>query len=220
MTRHIARWRRRAGRALPGRKTVFLICGVLCVLLCGLRLHRVGGQLMESAARRWGGALLAACADAGMEAAGGALVRLDKDPAGEIQLVAVDEGKFHALRTAAMEKADELLSAGRYTARIPLGSLFFGEYFPDAGPEIPLTYLPEGAVTITCESETRSAGINQTAYRVVLRMNLRVTAATAFGRQTVTVPYETAAAELLVVGDVPAVYAFGGEVREIQGNDK
>ena len=40
------------------------------------------------------------------------------------------------------------------------------------------------------------------------------------GRQTVTVPYETAAAELLVVGDVPAVYAFGGEVREIQGNDK
>ena len=49
---------------------------------------------------------------------------------------------------------------------------------------------------------------------VVMKMYLQVTAVTAFARETVTVPYETVAAEVLVVGDVPVVYAYGGEIRE------
>lgn len=169
---------------------------------------------MVSGAMRWGGLLLAECAGVGMEAAGGGLTQVEKGPDGEIQMVSVDEGKLHALRTAAMEEAGALLAEGDYTASIPLGSLFFGEFFTGGGPGLPLRYIPDGAVTIFCESEAESAGINQTAYRVVMKMSLQVTAVTAFARETVTVPYETVAAEVLVVGDVPVVYAYGGEIRE------
>ncbi len=43
-----------------------------------------------------------------------------------------------------------------------------------------------------------------------MKMSLQVTAVTAFARETVTV---LVAAEVLV-GDVPVVYAYGGEIRE------
>ncbi len=216
MGRHFALWARRAKRALPRHPGRILITALLTAGLCftGGRLHRASELLMESGAMRWGGLLLNQCAEAGMEAAGGNLIQVEKGPDGEIQMVSVDSDKLHALRAAAMETAGELTASGSYTASIPLGSLFFGEFFSAAGPDIPLTYTPDGAVTIFCESSVESSGINQTAYQVVIRMSLTVTAVTAFARQTVTVPYETVAAELLVVGDVPVVYAYGGEIRE------
>lgn len=216
MGKRISRWIRRAKRALPRHPGRILIVSLLTMGICftSARLHRASEQLMESGAMRWGGLLLNQCAEAGMEAAGGNLIQVEKGPDGEIQMVSVDSDKLHALRAAAMETAGELTASGSYTASIPLGSLLFGEYFPTAGPNIPLTYAPDGAVTIFCESSVESSGINQTAYRVVIRMSLTVTAVTAFAHQTVTVPYETVAAELLVVGDVPVVYAYGGEIRE------
>lgn len=218
MRKKTSRLFRRMRRTLPRRPKLALAALLLTVLagFTAVRLHRASGQLMESGAMRWGGTLLAACADAGMEAAGGGLTQVEKGPDGEIQMVSVDEEKLHALRTAAMEEAGVRLQGGAYTASIPLGSLFFGEFFTGSGPGIPIRYIPDGAVTILCESEVESAGINQTAYRVVMKMSLQVTAVTAFARETVTVPYETVAAELLVVGDVPAVYAYGGAVREVE----
>ena len=216
MKKRASRLFRRMRRTFPRRPGLVIAVLLLAAVagLTGARLHRVSEQLMVSGAMRWGGLLLAECAGAGMEAAGGGLTQVEKGPDGEIQMVSVDEGKLHALRTAAMEEAGALLVEGGYTASIPLGSLFFGEFFTGGGPGLPLRYIPDGAVTIFCESEAESAGINQTAYRVVMKMSLQVTAVTAFARETVTVPYETVAAEVLVVGDVPVVYAYGGEIRE------
>ena len=112
MKKRASRLFRRVRRTFPRRPGLVIAVLLLAAVagLTGARLHRVSEQLMVSGAMRWGGLLLAECAGAGMEAVGGGLTQVEKGPDGEIQMVSVDEGKLHALRTAAMEEAGALLA--------------------------------------------------------------------------------------------------------------
>ena len=122
------------------------------------------------------------------------------------------KGKLHALRTAAMEEAGALLAEGDYTASIPLGSLFFGEFFTGGARGSPLRYIPDGAVTIFCESEDRIGRHQPDRLPGGDEDVPSGDGGHRIRRETVTVPYETVAAEVLVVGGCPVVYAYGGEI--------
>ena len=174
------------------------------------KLRRAEAVYLENGAYRWGTALLAECAEAGMEAADGPLIRTEQDTEGNVRMISVDAQALHDLRTEIIRHAETLLENGTvYTVKIPLGTVLASEFFSGVGPSVPFSYAPAGNVTVLCRSSLESAGINQTAYRVTLSMTMEVSAVTSFSRHQITVPYEIVVAESMVVGDVPAVYAYG-----------
>lgn len=177
-----------------------------------VQLRKAESVFLENGAQRWGVALLAECADAGMAAAGDNLISMERDAAGDIQLISVDPTALHTLRTEALRQAETLLNEDTVnTVQIPLGTIFASEFFSGLGPRIRFSFVPAGNVTLLCRSSLESAGINQTAYRVTLSMTMEVSAVTSFSTHQVTVPYEVVVAETMIVGDVPAVYAYGAK---------
>ena len=143
------------------------------------------------------------------------LVTLERDNENQVTALKTDTILADYLKVQLSRAAyDALNTLEQGGVDIPLGSVFFPTLFAGRGPTIHVGVASLGYADADFISAFTSAGINQTAYRVVMKMSLQVTAVTAFARETVTVPYETVAAEVLVVGDVPVVYAYGGEIRE------
>ena len=204
-----------AGRNRPFPYKKFLAAALMVLLLfmgSGFagKLRRAETVYLENGAYRWGTALLAECAEAGMEAAGGQLIQTQQDDEGNVQLISVDSQALHNLRTEIVRHAERVMEESSvYTVKIPLGTVLASEFFSGVGPSIPFSYAPAGNVTVLCRSALESAGVNQTAYRVTLSLTMEVSAVTSFSRHQITVPYEIVVAETMIVGDVPTVYAYG-----------
>lgn len=176
------------------------------------RLRRAESAFLENGAYRWGTALLAECADMGMNAVDGPLIQIDRDTAGDIQMISVDSEALHILRTETIRQAEKMMTENTvHMVKIPLGTIIASEFFSGIGPSIPFYYAPVGSTTVLCHSSLESAGINQTAYRVTLSMTMEISAVTSFASHHITVPYEVVVAETMIVGDVPAVYAYGAK---------
>lgn len=187
---------------------------VIMLILTGIlgaftgRMRRVEQSLLETGAVGWATGLLSESAAAGMEAVTGSLTKMGTDSQGNVTYLSVDPVQLNLLSAAAVGYAQQKMSEGGYEAAVPLGSILSSEFFSGAGPMVTFRFYPVGGVRVSCRSSTESAGVNQTAYRVVLSMEMEVAAVTTFSSHTVTVPYELIAAETLVAGDVPAVYAY------------
>lgn len=187
---------------------------VVMILLVGAlaaftgRMRRVEQSLLETGAVGWATGLLSESAAAGMEAVTGSLTQMGTDGEGNVTFLSVDPVQLNLLSSAAVSYAQQKMSEGGYEAAVPLGSILSSEFFSGVGPMVTFRFYPVGGVRVSCRSSTESAGVNQTAYRVVLSMEMEVAAVTTFSSHTVTVPYELIAAETLVAGDVPAVYAY------------
>lgn len=66
--------------------------------------------------------------------------------------------------------------------------------------------VPIGGIETDIESEFLSAGINQTNYRLKMRVNVGVTAIMLITTSTIDISTSVSIAEMLIVGDVPTVY--------------
>lgn len=195
----------------------FLLIPFVLLLLFGGsfaagRLRRAETAFLENGAYRWGVTLLAECADAGMEAAGGELIQTEKDASGHIRMIGVNTEALHILRTETLRQAEKMMAEDTvHRVKIPLGTILASEFFSGIGPSIPFYYAPAGSTTVLCQSSLESAGINQTAYRVTLSLTMDISAVTSFSSHHITVPYEIVVAETMIIGDVPTVYAYGAK---------
>ncbi len=68
--------------------------------------------------------------------------------------------------------------------------------------------VPVGGIETDVESEFLSAGINQTNYRLNLKVDVGITAVMLISTSTIDISTSVSIAEMLIVGDVPTVY-FG-----------
>ncbi|MBO5024394.1 MAG: hypothetical protein J6D11_08855 [Clostridia bacterium] len=66
--------------------------------------------------------------------------------------------------------------------------------------------VPVGGIETDIESEFLSAGINQTNYRLNLKVDVGITAVMLISTATIDVSTSVSIAEMLIVGDVPTVY--------------
>ena len=66
--------------------------------------------------------------------------------------------------------------------------------------------VPVGGIETGIESEFLSAGINQTNYRLKMRVKVGVTAIMLITTSTIDISTTVSIAEMLIVGDVPTVY--------------
>jgi sporulation protein YunB len=199
------RSRRYQSRRIGGKEKIGAAVMIGLLLVGGWmvrQLRQAETIFLESGAERWGEALLAECADAGMQAVDGSLIRIEKDESGALTLISVDPAALHTLRTEIIRQAEQQMEQPQ-TVKIPLGTVLASEWFSGRGPGIPFCYQPVGSISLVCTSALESGGINQTAYRVVLSMQMEVRAVTSFAQVKVTVPYEVVAAETMIVGEVP-----------------
>ncbi len=66
--------------------------------------------------------------------------------------------------------------------------------------------VPVGGIETDIESEFVDAGINQTNYRLKMNVNVGITAVMLISTSTIDISTSVCIAEMLIVGDVPAVY--------------
>ena len=89
---------------------------------------------------------------------------------------------------------------------IPLGSLSGIEVLSGYGPRIKVKIIPIGSVNTEFKTELISSGINQTAYRIYLKINCSVSIFVGKYVETATISDDISIGEIVIVGDVPTTY--------------
>ncbi|MEB3100353.1 sporulation protein YunB [Ferviditalea candida] len=89
---------------------------------------------------------------------------------------------------------------------IPLGEAFNSAILASFGPEIPIKFVPAGAVKVDLNTRQINAGINMLLVEVYIRIIAEVTIIIPFDTQPEVVSTEVPISYLLVVGDTPMYY--------------
>ena len=198
------------------RKRLFVILSLLLVLSAGvlvfininLRPVLVGlsaSRVQAAAARAMNDAILEVLR--AEEGDGyGSLVNV-YETNGKVYLLQANSTRLNTLSAdCANEAQSRIASLGEQGISVPLGTLSGIPLLSGIGPRITLYFTPAGAVNASFESEFRSAGINQTLHRVILRLTASVRVILPGESHTLTVEAEAPVAENIIVGDVPDAY--------------
>ena len=137
----------------------------------------------------------------------GDLVTIQRDASGAITALSTDMAQLNLLRaeltTAILQALDEVDVS---TIRVPLGSLLDFEPVWARGPALQARAMTVGTVSAEFESEFTSAGVNQTMHQIWLDVAVPMNVLLPGGELEVTVRTRLAAAETVIVGQVPDTY--------------
>ncbi|MEX2416044.1 MAG: sporulation protein YunB [Paenibacillaceae bacterium] len=92
---------------------------------------------------------------------------------------------------------------------IPLGLAFNSAILASFGPDVPIRFVPAGAVKVDLNTRQKDAGINMLLVEVYIRIIAEVTIIIPFDTKPEIVSTEIPISYLLVVGDVPMYYFDG-----------
>lgn len=109
---------------------------------------------------------------------------------------------------------DELTRIDQHDLSLALGTVSGFTSLYNQGPLIPVKVQPEGYVETSLISAFQSAGINQTLHRILLTVNVDISAIIPGYTASATVETTFVIAETVIVGDVPGAYTH-----VISGND-
>lgn len=101
---------------------------------------------------------------------------------------------------------DELENLDEHDLSISLGTVTGFSAFYNQGPMIPITLRPEGYVEASLISAFESAGINQTLHRILVQINVDISAIIPGYTSSATVETQFVIAETVIVGNVPQGY--------------
>lgn len=101
---------------------------------------------------------------------------------------------------------NELENLDSHDLSISLGTISGFSAFYNQGPLIPVTVRPEGYVETSLISVFESAGINQTLHRILIEINVDISAIVPGYTASAEVRTQFVAAETVIVGSVPEGY--------------
>ncbi len=141
------------------------------------------------------------------ESSDGAAVIKVRETGERVYLLEADAYRMNTLAAECAQAAQDLIGQmGEQGISIPIGTITGIPFFTGHGPKLKVTFTPAGSVQSAFDTEFTSSGINQTLYRVKLRLTASVQIVMPGVYQTVSVTSEAAIAESVIVGDVPQVY--------------
>lgn len=111
---------------------------------------------------------------------------------------------------------DQLSAINDYDLSVSLGTLSGIQIFYNSGPLIPIIIKPEGYVEAELISSFESAGINQTLHRIIIKINVDISAIVPGYTASAEVETQFTAAETVIVGEIPESYTHV----ILSGNDK
>ncbi|MGG1532542.1 sporulation protein YunB [Brevibacillus agri] len=135
------------------------------------------------------------------------IVMMEKDEEGSIKAVNFNFREYSRIvgeTTARIQNRLKELEQENVQTTIPLGLATKNVFLEHFGPEIPVSFVPIGAVKTRLETEMKQAGINMVLVTVYIyvEVDLRVVIPFATKQQTVTT--QIPISEALIVGKVPS----------------
>lgn len=133
--------------------------------------------------------------------------RIKYDSSGKIVSASADSASLNELQNRIRAGLNTKLSSAAYdTMTVALGDLTEIELFSGRGPELSIGFQQSGLVSTELVSSFEHAGIDQTRFRASVLITVEFKALLPSGSEVITVEHEYIAADVLVVGEVPAVY--------------
>lgn len=152
------------------------------------------------------------------------IVYFEKDLDGRITALKTNMSEINRLKTDILNIInDEILALDTSDLGIPLGSLFFPEFFSGRGPVIPVHILSIRNSDANFASSFSQAGINQTLHQLTMVVSVDVAVLVLGETSSFTINSEVVVAQTVIVGDVPNTFLNTGGMydrnRENQGID-
>lgn len=101
---------------------------------------------------------------------------------------------------------NELDELRKKTIQIPIGALIGNRYFAGLGPNIKINIISTGDVLTDIKTEFKTAGINQTVYRIYMEIECNVSILTSYKTIDTTIKNQVLLVETVLVGEVPETY--------------
>lgn len=113
--------------------------------------------------------------------------------------------QFKLAVTDGLNQAVQTLTDQTY--QIPLGTLLNSTWLMGRGPALSFRLTPVGSVKSDLYSEFVSAGVNQTCHRIMLRIDIELTALMPMTSARSQISTEFVVAETVIVGEVPRYFS-------------
>ncbi|MBQ4611503.1 MAG: sporulation protein YunB [Clostridia bacterium] len=125
----------------------------------------------------------------------------------KVYMIQADTRQMNMLASDCCAAAQMRIAAmGEQGVSVPLGTVSGITYLSGRGPGIRVTFTPVGSVESDFDSELVSSGINQSLYRVNIRLTSTIRLIMPGVSHSIEVNAKAAIAESIIVGDVPQVY--------------
>lgn len=132
------------------------------------------------------------------------IVYFEKDLNGRITALKTNMSEVNRLKTDILNLINnEILAVDTDCLGIPIGSIFFPEFFAGKGPVIPVHILSIRNSDASFTSDFTEAGINQTLQRLNMEVCVDVAVLVLGKTDHFTVSSQVVVAETVIVGQVP-----------------
>ena len=129
------------------------------------------------------------------------------DNGSKVYMIQADTRQMNMLAADCCAAAQTRIAAmGEQGVSVPLGTVSGITYLSGRGPGIRVIFTPVGSVESDFDSELVSSGINQSLYRVNIRLTSTIRLIMPGVSHSIEVSAKAAIAESIIVGDVPQVY--------------
>ena len=131
---------------------------------------------------------------------------LSRTDSGNVTSASTDLTSINTLKTdASLRLSEYLMSKKKINCSVPIGSVFSDEMFAAYGFQIPTRIICSASSTVDFDDDFISAGINQTRYRLMLKITVDANLHTVFRSQNTKITVDVPISETIIVGDVPTV---------------
>lgn len=190
-----------------------MICGIL-ILLLGLGIEQRMRPMVETVAeyqaqliatRNINDAVLDVIRAEDVQYNDIVTIRQGTD--GQVASLTTDMVAMNRLKAQVTNRVSEYMEQETMqTVEIPLGTLAGGSVFSGRGPMVEFKLLPASYVDTQLYNDFQSAGINQTLHRIMMSVDVRVTAVIPIYTVTTEVHTNVCLAETMIVGKVPSAF--------------
>lgn len=126
---------------------------------------------------------------------------------GETVMVQADTKAINLLITEiSAELQEEYRNMEEDTVSVPVGALLGSKIFSQTGPKIKMKVLPLSVSGMDFKTEFETQGINQTKYKVYIRLRSQVRVLAPFSSDTIDTVSTILIAEAVILGTVPDSY--------------
>lgn len=141
------------------------------------------------------------------------IVYFEKDLDGGITALKTNMSEINRLKTNTLNIInDEILALDQSDIGIPIGSVFFPEFFSGRGITIPVQIIAIRNSDAYFDSQFTQAGINQTLHKLNMCVLIDVSVLVLGRSASFTVTSEVMVAETIMIGDVPDTFLQTGGI--------
>lgn len=132
-------------------------------------------------------------------------VNFDKD--GKVTMMQANTIMMNSIASdVALEVQENVRNVAAKPVKIPIGNALNSQLLK--GPNINITIVPQGTVSVDFTTEFIESGINQTIHKVYLVIITEVRVIVPLASDVIKIVTNIPIAETIIVGDVPESYVF------------